>query len=411
MKQLLDTLEKFVTYNLKDSDMSRNRPRLQRVNYKSGWEFVSNGFVILANKTDKPDMDDSPDAGCILNARSLVKTIVTVDIRDIEQAIMNADVFAREGANMLVLDIRNGMAFVSAKSEEYGQMTRCLNNATITGPDLFIAFNTSYLRNCIRFHGKSGLVTLEFNKPNSPSFVAGADPDKLSCLMPMMTGDCEWVENGAASLYCPELPGTQSESPKYYTLPCDEWECIPQYRYNMETGKSEEIPFELPTQSVPACDAVTNELVTVSSKLPDSGYDKELPALLIFSAYTVSDPINTVEAGPQNSADRPSDGKPTKSELMTTLNKERARIRREYKNLPATCARELERLYKAFGNLQRKDWKQTAEKMNVTKDGAFDYLGMKSTRALLEKVYSLRPNAQPINVTSEFEKLNTKVTR
>lgn len=406
MKTLIDTLEKFAAFNAKSKEM-KLKEYSHRVHVQNGYKFATNGFYMLATKSTEVETPDSPDPACILNARSYVKTTVKVDVSELEQAIKNANVFAREGANMLVLNIANGMVFISAKSEEYGRMTRCLTSAEVSGPELILGFNCDYIRNCARYIAKAGTVTLEFNKPNSPAFVSGADLDKLACIMPMMVGDGEWVDDGAASLYCPELPGEKSFvwPAAYYPTSAGrfawtEWEFVPQYRFNLETGKSEVIPNnEMPFTSLPACDAVTNELVAMDCGKSNISGDV---SIIRFTVYTPAKPIDPTETGPQL-PELPSDGKPSKSALMTALNKERARIRKAFKNMPARMQIELSRLYRAFGNLQRKNWKETTEKAPRNADNSLDWVTFTTTK----KLYSLVIGAadQPIDVTNEFKSL------
>lgn len=401
MKQLINTLEKFAAFNAKDNSLSmQGKNYASRVNVRGGYEFASNGYFMLACKSGKPETQESPDPCVILNCRPQSKTFVTVDISELEQAIKNADVFAKHSNGALVMDIRCGMAFISAKSEEFGSMTRCLTSATVSGPDLFVAMNCDYIRNTARYITDKGTVTLEFSKPNFPAFVSGPNPDKIACLMPMRIEDFEWAENGAASLYCPTLPGEKSFVRDMTPFTWDEWECKPQYRWNNDKQESELIPTsELPKVSTPTCDAVTNELVEIEFH-PSKVYTGMMIAA--FVAYTASDPVSDVQYGPVE-LDRPMDGKPTKSELMTTLNKERARIRREYKNLPATCANELRRLYRAFGNLQRKNWKETTEHAPVSDTGSLDWITLTTTRKFFTAVLATRQATQPINVTDEFK--------
>lgn len=350
-------------------------------------EFVGAG-VVLNGKSIARIEGNFPDYQCLIPRSCKYENILPAEFA---AAALHMESF-RKGlgyAGAVSISITSAGYVLATKDEEIGSTRWDIQTPAAAPMPYPMGANYKFLADMARA-SKGEIITAKLSAKNGPLLFTFDNVEYI--IMPYMSDNLVLSAGDGADAY--------GETREYV----DETKYVYPHHDFWTFGEQKQDVFPYATdlrglETGPAADAIEYtccQVVRIENQLDNYGTaHPEWGAMLVLG---VSNPM---------AAD---DSRPTKSELMTTLNKERARIRREYKNLPATCAKELERLYKAFGNLQRKEWKQTTEKMNVTKDGALDYLGMKSARALLDKIYSLRPNAQPINVTAEFSKLNTKVT-
>ncbi|MFH2103580.1 MAG: DNA polymerase III subunit beta [Chloroflexota bacterium] len=109
------------------------------------------------------------------------------------KACKQAEIFAREGSNVVRLDIKSagelepGSVEISAQSEETGS-NETMVAATIEGVGLLIAFNVKYLREVLEVI-KSPNVALETVAPNAPGVIRPVgDENFLHVIMPMHLG-------------------------------------------------------------------------------------------------------------------------------------------------------------------------------------------------------------------------------
>ncbi|NCP88350.1 MAG: DNA polymerase III subunit beta [Anaerolineae bacterium CG_4_9_14_3_um_filter_57_17] len=109
------------------------------------------------------------------------------------KACRQAEIFAREGSNVVRLNIKNsgelqpGEVEISAHSEETGS-NETLVEATVEGIPLLIAFNVKYLREVLEVI-KTPNVAVETSAANAPGVVRPVgDDDFLHVIMPMHLG-------------------------------------------------------------------------------------------------------------------------------------------------------------------------------------------------------------------------------
>ncbi|MDX9993151.1 MAG: DNA polymerase III subunit beta [Anaerolineales bacterium] len=109
------------------------------------------------------------------------------------KACRQAEIFAREGSNVVRLDIKTngemqpGEVEISAHSEETGS-NETLVEATVDGIPLLIAFNVKYLREVLEVI-KTPNVAIETSAANAPGVVRPVgDDDFLHVIMPMHLG-------------------------------------------------------------------------------------------------------------------------------------------------------------------------------------------------------------------------------
>jgi DNA polymerase-3 subunit beta len=109
------------------------------------------------------------------------------------KACKQAEIFAREGSNVVRLNIRNsgelqpGEVEISAHSEETGS-NETIVEATVDGIPLLIAFNVKFLREVLEVV-KTPNVAIETSAANAPGVVKPAgDENFLHVIMPMHLG-------------------------------------------------------------------------------------------------------------------------------------------------------------------------------------------------------------------------------
>ena len=121
-------------------------------------------------------------------SRTLVSTATLL------KACKQAEIFAREGTNVVRLDIKtaaNDMepseVEISAQSEETGS-NETIVEATVDGIGLLIAFNVKFLREVLEII-KSPNVAIETSAPNAPGVIRPVgDDDFTHVIMPMHLG-------------------------------------------------------------------------------------------------------------------------------------------------------------------------------------------------------------------------------
>lgn len=129
-----------------------------------------------------------PDYNQIIPRAYKTRTILTT--QSILAACKRAEVFAREGSNVIRLNIKpgsddaTGVVEVSAMNEETGKSDEGID-ANIEGISLLIAFNVRFLREVLEaIHTPS--VVLETNAPNTPGVVKSVgDESFVHVIMPM----------------------------------------------------------------------------------------------------------------------------------------------------------------------------------------------------------------------------------
>lgn len=117
------------------------------------------------------------------------KTMITFSTPAFLKACRQAEIIAREGSNVVVLNVMQedgGPARVelSAQSEETGQ-SEIVVDASLTGPELQIAFNVRYLREVLDIIQTPNVV-LEVNAKNTPAMICPAGDNSFQhIIMPM----------------------------------------------------------------------------------------------------------------------------------------------------------------------------------------------------------------------------------
>jgi DNA polymerase III subunit beta len=121
------------------------------------------------------------------------KSRTLVSTASLLKACRQAEIFAREGSNVVRLNIKTngemqpGEVEISAHSEETGS-NETLVEATVDGIPLLIAFNVRYLREVLEVV-KSPNVAIETSAQNAPGVVKPVgDDDFLHVIMPMHLG-------------------------------------------------------------------------------------------------------------------------------------------------------------------------------------------------------------------------------
>lgn len=121
------------------------------------------------------------------------KSRTLVSTTSLLKACRQAEIFAREGSNVVRLNIKTsgelqpGEVEISANSEETGS-NETLVEATVDGIPLLIAFNVKYLREVLEVI-KSPNVAIETSAPNAPGVVRPVGDDHfLHVIMPMHLG-------------------------------------------------------------------------------------------------------------------------------------------------------------------------------------------------------------------------------
>jgi DNA polymerase-3 subunit beta len=121
------------------------------------------------------------------------KSRTLVSTASLLKACRQAEIFAREGSNVVRLNIKTngemqpGEVEISAHSEETGS-NETLVEATVDGIPLLIAFNVRYLREVLEVV-KSPNVAIETSAQNAPGVVRPVGDDHfLHVIMPMHVG-------------------------------------------------------------------------------------------------------------------------------------------------------------------------------------------------------------------------------
>ncbi|NSW52789.1 MAG: DNA polymerase III subunit beta [Anaerolineae bacterium] len=117
------------------------------------------------------------------------KTMVTFSTPALLKACRQAEIIAREGSNVVVMNVmpeNGGPARVqlSAQSEETGQ-SEIVVDAALSGPELQIAFNVKYLREALDVINTPNVI-LEANAKNTPAMLCPAGDNSFQhIVMPM----------------------------------------------------------------------------------------------------------------------------------------------------------------------------------------------------------------------------------
>ncbi len=133
-----------------------------------------------------------PDYKQIIPRSYTSRTLVATE--SLLKACKQAEIFAREGTNVVRLDIKTARSEmepseveVSAISEETGK-NETIIEATVDGSDLLIAFNVRFLREVLEVI-KTPNVALETTAPNAPGVVRPVGDDRfIHVIMPMHLG-------------------------------------------------------------------------------------------------------------------------------------------------------------------------------------------------------------------------------
>ncbi len=121
------------------------------------------------------------------------KSRTLVSTASLLKASKQAEIFAREGSNVVRLNIKNsgelqpGEVEISAHSEETGS-NETIVEATVDGIPLLIAFNVKFLREVLEVV-KTPNVAIETSAPNAPGVIRPVgDEHFLHVIMPMHLG-------------------------------------------------------------------------------------------------------------------------------------------------------------------------------------------------------------------------------
>ena len=120
------------------------------------------------------------------------KTTTIVSTADFLKACKRAEIIARDGSNIIRLDIQTGgdkpgLINITAQSEETGSSDNQVDSST-EGPGLLIAFNVRYLREGLEVV-KTPNVALETNANNTPGMLRQVgDSNFQHVIMPMHLG-------------------------------------------------------------------------------------------------------------------------------------------------------------------------------------------------------------------------------
>jgi DNA polymerase III subunit beta len=129
-----------------------------------------------------------PDYNQILPRSYKTRTILTT--QSILAACKRAEIFAREGSNVVRLNLKPtaegemSLVEISAMNEETGKSDEGID-ATIEGTSLLIAFNVKFLREVLEVI-KTPNVALETTAPNTPGVIKPVGDDSyIHVIMPM----------------------------------------------------------------------------------------------------------------------------------------------------------------------------------------------------------------------------------
>jgi len=133
-----------------------------------------------------------PDYQQIIPQNLRTKTIVSTE--SLLKACKQAEIFAREGTNVVKLDIQGsddpnapGTMIISAQSEETGK-NETMVSCVIDGDPILIAFNVKYLREVLEVV-RTGNVVIQTSAPNAPGLITPNDNlDFQHVIMPMHLG-------------------------------------------------------------------------------------------------------------------------------------------------------------------------------------------------------------------------------
>ncbi len=121
------------------------------------------------------------------------KSRTLVSTASLLKACKQAEIFAREGSNVVRMNIKNsgelqpGEVEISAHSEETGS-NETIVEATVDGLPLLIAFNVKFLREVLEVI-KTPNVAIETSAPNAPGVVKPVGEDGfIHVIMPMHLG-------------------------------------------------------------------------------------------------------------------------------------------------------------------------------------------------------------------------------
>ncbi len=119
------------------------------------------------------------------------ETRAVMELDDLKRATQSASVFARDGSNIVRLEMmpqeasEGGQLKVSARSEEVGDSLDELDIDQMEGEDAKIAFNVRYLQEIVNVLGR-GKVAIEVTNSSSPGVFRPADSDHyVHVVMPM----------------------------------------------------------------------------------------------------------------------------------------------------------------------------------------------------------------------------------
>ncbi len=121
------------------------------------------------------------------------KSRTLVSTASLLKACKQAEIFAREGSNVVRMNIKDsgelqpGEVEISAHSEETGS-NETIVEATVDGIPLLIAFNVKFLREVLEVI-KTPNVAVETSAPNAPGVVKPVGEDGfIHVIMPMHLG-------------------------------------------------------------------------------------------------------------------------------------------------------------------------------------------------------------------------------
>ena len=119
------------------------------------------------------------------------ETRAVMEIDDLKRATQSASVFARDGSNIVRLEMEpiedgeGGRLKVSARSEEVGDNSNELDIEQLDGAEAKIAFNVRYLQDIINTLGR-GKIAVEVTNPSSPGVFRPAESEGyVHVVMPM----------------------------------------------------------------------------------------------------------------------------------------------------------------------------------------------------------------------------------
>ena len=119
------------------------------------------------------------------------ETRAVMEVDDLKRATQSAAVFARDGSNIVRLEMEpgesneGGRLKVSARSEEVGDNLDELDVDQMDGEDAKIAFNVRYLQDIVNVLGR-GKIAIEITNSSSPGVFRPAESDGyVHVVMPM----------------------------------------------------------------------------------------------------------------------------------------------------------------------------------------------------------------------------------